>query len=231
MTVSRVLNGSNHVAPGTRQRIQQAIEDLGYFPNALARGLSTGRTKTVGVVVGDITNPYWTAVASGAEEALHRNGYAMVLGNVGSEPDKAAHLIQTMVNNRLDGLLVNDGPARTLKTLVQRGYPIVLINKEYKGIQTDVITGDNLYGARVLTRHLLDLGHKRIGLLNGPKDDSEAIERERGYRKMMSEHGIEPPCEWIVEGSYRRNGGYKSALKLLSLPTAQRPTAIVASKN
>ncbi|MBE2272541.1 MAG: LacI family DNA-binding transcriptional regulator [Anaerolinea sp.] len=231
MTVSRVLNGSQKVAPATRQRIEKAIEELGYFPNALARGLLSGRTQTIGVLVGDITNPYWTAVASGAEEVVHRNGYTMVLGNTGSSQDKADQLIQTLVSNRVDGLLINDSPRKTLKTLIKRDYPIVLINKEYPGIHADTITGDNFYGASVLTQHLLDLGHTRIALLNGPIDDSEAIERERGFRKTLQDAGVEANGAWILNASYHRHSGYQPAKMLLTLPPDDRPTAIVASNN
>jgi len=231
MTVSRVLNNSSRVAPETRKRIETVIEELGYFPNALARGLLTGRTQTLGVLVGDMTNPYWTAVASGAEEVAHRNGYTMVLGNIGSSPEKASQLIQTMVSNRVDGLLINGGPRKTLTTLLDRRYPIVLINKEYKGIQTDIVTGDNFYGAQVLTKHLLNLGHTHIALVNGPKDDSEAIERERGYKQTLKEHNIESRQNLIVSGSYWRRGGYLPAQHLLSLPPNERPTAILASNN
>jgi LacI family transcriptional regulator len=226
-----VLNGSPRVAPETRQRVEQAIEELGYSPNALVRGLLTGRTQTIGLLVADITNPYWAAVVSGAEEVAHRNGYTMVLSNIGSSPEKASQIIQKMVSNRVDGLIINAGPRKALKNLLERHYPIVLIGPEYEGIQTDVVTGDNEYGARVLTKHLLELGHRRIALLNGPKDHSESIQRERGFRQTLHDYGIEPHHDWIVEGSYRRHGGDQATQKLLSLPSNRRPTAIIASNN
>ncbi len=231
MTVSRVVNGSRRVAPETRQRIEQVIEELGYSPNALARNLLRGNTKTIGLLVGDITNPYCTALASGAEEVAHRNGYTIVLGNVGNSSDKATHLIQTLVSNRVDGLLINAGPRDIFKNLMKRKYPVVIIGPEYKGIQTDFVTGDNYYGAQILTRHLLSLGHKQIVLLNGPKDDSESIQREEGYKHTLKESGIEVQPDWIVEASYWRGEGYEPARKLLALPIGQRPSAIIASNN
>ncbi len=123
MTVSRVLNSSQRVAPATRERVQQAIDDLGYVPNALARGLLTGRTRTIGLLVGDISNPYWTAVASGAEDVAHQNGYTLVLGNIASSEEKEAELIQTMMSNRLDGLLINSPATRPLKRMLKRDFP------------------------------------------------------------------------------------------------------------
>jgi LacI family transcriptional regulator len=240
MTVSRVLNGSTRVSDATRQRIEVAIEELGYIPNALARGLLKGETHAIGLIVGDITNPYWTAVVSGAEEVAHRNGYALVLGNVGDSTDKAGQLIETMVSNRLDGLLINmhakpfetnSFSDKVLRKLAKRNYPFVLIGPEHKGINTDIVRGDNDYGAQVLTRHLIELGHRRIALLNGPRSDFEAQHREQGYLKSLADYGIEADRELMVEGSYLRRGGYPQALGLLKLPEGIRPTAILASNN
>src|SRR5258706_14252234 len=240
MTVSRVLNGSRRVSDTTRQRIEEAIEDLGYIPNALARGLLKGQTHTMGLIVGDIPTPYWIAVASGAEEVAHRHGYMLVLGNIGESTEKAGQLLETMVSNRLDGLLINihaapsqtsNFPDKLLKKLVHREYPFVLIGPEHKGIQTDIVRGDTYYGAQVLTTHLLNLGHQRIALLNGPKSDFEAQQREQGYLKTLREYGIEENRRIIMEASYLRDGGYQQALKLLRLPVEERPTAILASNN
>ncbi len=234
MTVSRVLNGSNRVAPETRQRIEQAIEELGYVPNALAKGLLQGRTRTLGLIVGDMINPFWVAVASGAEEVAYRNGYVIMFGDSGHSNEKESELIHTMVSNRTDGLLINafdDESRKALSNLVRRNYPFVLIGNELRGIRTDVVTSDTVYGARVLTRHLLDLGHRRIALLNGPKNNPQSREREQGYKEMLREYGIELRPELIVEGRYMRGGGYEPTEQLLNLPADRRPTAIIACNN
>jgi LacI family transcriptional regulator len=231
MTVSRVLNGSARVAAGTRERIQKAIDELGYIPNALARGLLTGRTRTIGLLVGDITNPYWTAVASGAEEVAHQNGYTVVLGNIGDSEDKEEELIEKMIGNRLDGFLINSPATRPLRRLVARNYPVVLIGPEHKGIHTDIVRGDVYLGAQGLTQHLIDLGHRRIALLNGPRHDFEAQQRALGYAERMRHAGIEPDERLLAHGSYSYNGGYAPAMRFLRMPPEIRPTAIVASNN
>lgn len=231
MTVSRVLNGSRKVAPDTRQRIEQAIKELGYVPNALAQGLSRGRTQTIGLIMGDITNPYWTEVASGAEEVTHQNGYTLVIGNVGEQAAKLGEMLQTMLSNRIAGLLVNAYAPKLINPLVERGYPLVIIGPEDGSARTDVVKGDVLYGAQVLTRHLLNLGYQRIGLVNGPKKDPESIDREKGYRQVLVESGLRVNDAWIVYGSYSRHGGYEPAQALLSLPAEQRPTALIACNN
>ena len=142
MTVSRVLNDSERVLPETRQRVQRAIDDLGYIPNALARGLLTGRTRTIGILVGDLGNPYWTAVASGAEEAAQKAGYSLVIGDIGDTEEREDALIKTMVSNRVEGLLINAPATPPLKRLTAANYPFVLIGPEHRGIRTDVVRGD-----------------------------------------------------------------------------------------
>jgi LacI family transcriptional regulator len=234
MTVSRVLNGSDRVAPETRRRIEQAIEELGYVPNALAKGLLKGHTDTLGLIVGDMTNPFWVDVASGAEEVAYRAGYVIVFGDSGHSNEKESKLIHTMVSNRTDGLLINafdDESRKALKNLVRRDYPIVLIANELQGIRCDVVTSDTVYGAQVLTQHLLDLGHRRIALLNGPKNNPQSREREQGYQEMLREYAIQVRPELIVEGRYNRGGGDGPTRQLLNLPADRRPTAIIACNN
>jgi len=234
MTVSRVLNGSDRVAPETRRRIEQAIEELGYVPNALAKGLLKGHTHTLGLIVGDMTNPFWVDVASGAEEVAYRGGFVIVFGDSGHSNEKESRLIHTMVSNRTDGLLINafdDESRKALKNLVRRDYPIVLIANELQGIRCDVVTSDTVYGAQVLTQHLLDLGHRRIALLNGPKNNPQSRERERGYQEMLREYGIQLRPELVVEGRYSRGGGDGPTRQLLNLPAERRPTAIIACNN
>jgi LacI family transcriptional regulator len=231
MTVSRVLNGSARVLPETRSRIQKAIDELGYVPNALARGLLTGRTRTIGLLVGDLNNPYWTAVASGAEETVRQAGYSLVIGNIG---DTAAHeeeLVKTMLGNRVEGLLINAPVGRPLKRLAAANYPFVLIGPEHRGIRTDVVRGDVYAGIVGLTSHLLGLRHRNIALLNGPSADFESRERLKGFRATIAAAGIDPDKAVIANGSFAYRGGYDAALTILRLPLEKRPTAIVASNN
>ena len=231
MTVSRVLNGSSRVAPDTRQRVQQAIDDLGYIPNALARGLLTGRTRTVGLLVDDISNPYWTAVAHGAEEVAHGNGCSLFVGNVGGSEERLDELTRTMVGNRVDGLVINASAGRPLKRLMQAGYPFVLIGPEHAGIKTDVVRGDVRKGAIGLTHLLLSLGHRRIALLNGPEGDFESRQRVQGYARALADAGLVADPSLVFSGSYAFRGGCDAARAILALKGRKRPTAVVASNN
>lgn len=231
MTVSRVLNGSDRVLPATRSRIQLAIDDLGYIPNALARGLLTGQTRTIGLLVSDLGNPYWTAVASGAEEAAKQAGYSLVIGDIGDSEANEDALIKTMLGNRVEGLLINAPAGRPLKRLATVGYPFVLIGPEHRGIHTDVVRGDVYAGIVGLTKHLLSLGHRRVGLLNGPPGDFESRERVRGFLETLADAGVAPGSAPVMNGTYAFRGGLASAREMLSLPRRGRPTAIVASNN
>jgi LacI family transcriptional regulator len=114
---------------------------------------------------------------------------------------------------------------------MNREYPFVLIGPEHRNIQTDIVRGDVYYGAEVLTRHLVALGHRRIALLNGPPRDFESEERERGFMEIMGEAGLAVRAELKANGSYEYRGGYAAALRLLSLPRSERPTAMLASNN
>ncbi len=231
MTVSRVLNGSDRVLPATRSRIQAAIDDLGYIPNALARGLLTGRTRTIGLLVGDLGNPYWTAVASGAEEAAQAAGYSLVIGDIGDSEAHEDALVKTMLGNRVEGLLINAPAGRPLKRLVAAGYPFVLIGPEHRGIRTDVVRGDVYAGIVGLTKHLVSLGHRRVGLINGPPDDFESRERVKGFLATLGAAGVAAETLHVMNGTYAFRGGLESAQRMLSLPRRTRPTAIVASNN
>jgi LacI family transcriptional regulator len=234
MTVSRVINHQPRVAAATRARVLQAIDELGYVPNALARGLLQGRTRTIALIVSDISNPFFTQIARGVEDVAHRSGYAVILGNSDESTDKERVYINAMLSNRVDGLLIAPAgreSAKTLDLLSRRGTKFVLIDRELEGIGVDTVVGDSIGGARTLTEHLIQLGHRRIGLVAGPQGVSTARDRLQGYEAALRSHGIEPDRCLVVESDYKRQGGKQAAMQLLALPLDQRPTAVVASNN
>jgi LacI family transcriptional regulator len=234
MTVSRVLNSPARVAPATRQRVEQVIHDLGYVPNALATGLLKGRTRTIALIVSDIGNPFFTIVMRGVEDLAQRNGYTVILGNSDESVEKERKYVTALMSKRIDGLLIapaGSASRATLDALSRRGSPFVLIDRDIEGITADSVTGDNISGAKMLTRHLLQLGHRRIGLVNGPPDVPTARDRRRGYEEALREHGIASDPALIMESNYQRHGGYRSMQQLLALPPDQWPTAIFACNN
>jgi LacI family transcriptional regulator len=234
MTVSRVINHPAQVAPATRQRVEQAIQELGFVPNALARSLLRGRTHTIALLVSDISNPFFTQVARGVEDVAQRNGYTVIFGNGDESPEKERQYIQALLSRRIDGLLIaaaGSASRAVLDLLTRHKNPFVLIDRAIEGVPADTVIGDSVGGARALTEHLLGLGHRRIALVNGPTEVPTARDRLAGYLQSLRAHGIEPRQELIVVGNYKRDGGYAAAQRLLALPPGQRPTAIFAANN
>jgi LacI family transcriptional regulator len=234
MTVSRVLNQPARVAPTTRQRVEQAIRELGFVPNALARQLLRGRTHTVALVVSDISNPFFTQIARGVEDVAQRNGYTVIFGNSDESVEKERQYLHALLGRRIDGLLIAAAGSASrpmLELLARRGTQFVLIDRAIDGVPADTVIGDNIGGARTLTEHLICLGHRKIALVNGSQEVPTARDRRRGYLEALREHLIEPRPELIVEGDYKRDSGERAARQLLALPPDQRPTAIFAANN
>jgi LacI family transcriptional regulator len=234
MTVSRVLNHPDQVAPATRRRVEQAIRELGFVPNALARGLLQGRSYTIALLVGDIGNPFFTEVICGVEDVAQRNGYMVILANSDESPEKEHAYIHALMSRGIDGLLIASAGASSrpmLDLLLRRATPFVLIDRAIEGVPADTVIGDSLGGAQALTRHLLELGHRRIGFIGGPASVPTACDRRRGYLQTLQAHGIDPDPAWLVEGNFKRDGGYLAARQLLALPAERQPSAMVADNN
>src|SRR5689334_9026014 len=234
MTVSRVLNQPARVAPATRQRVEQAIRELGFVPNALARQLLRGRTHTLALLMSDIGNPFFTQIARGVEDVAQRNGYTVIFGNSDESVEKERQYLHALLGRRIDGLLIapaGNGSRPMLDLLVQRGTPFVLLDRAIDGVPADVVIGDSIGGSRQLTEHLISLGHRRIALVNGDPQVPTARDRRRGYQEALRDHGIAPQPELIIDGVYRRDSGTRAARQLLALPRDQQPTAIFAANN
>lgn len=234
MTVSRVVNQAKRVAPETRERVEQAIHDLGFVPNALARGLLQGRTHTIALLLTDISNPFFTQIARGVEDVAQRNGYTVIFANSDESPQKESQYVQTLLSRQIDGLIIAPAGSASrplLDLLIRRKKPVVLIDRLIDGIAVDTVVGDNVGGARILTEHLIALGHHRIALVHASAEISTARERQRGYLEALRLHGIAVDQDLIVEGDFKRAGGAEAARQLLKLPIDRRPTAIFADNN
>lgn len=234
MTVSRVINNHQSVASKTRKRVEVAIRELGYVPNTLARSLLQGRTRTIALIVSDISNPFFTQVARGVEDVAQRNGYAVMIGNSDESTAKERRYVDAMVGNRIDGLLLapaGHDTCQTLSFLARRGTKFVLLDRDFEDTEADIVMGDSFGGARMLTEHLVKLGHQRIAIVTGPLDLSTSRDRLRGYEDVLRQHGLAIDPVLVMESDYKREGGYKAAQTILSLPTECRPTAVLASNN
>ncbi len=231
ITVSRVLNGRKNVAEDTRQRVQQAIDQLHYVPNTLARSLRSRQSHTIGLLVSDITNPFWTTVARGVEDTAAENDYRTILCNTDENSAKETNYLNLLVERRVDGVII--APAtpekQRLALLKKLKVPCVLIDRRVKGFRADSVYGDSRTGARLLIDHLIDLGHRRIALINGPSTISTAQDRADGYRASLEAHGVAVDKSLIFQGDFKQDSGYR--LVKQALACEPRPTAIFAANN
>ena len=231
MTVSRVLNNSTRVAASTRARVEAAIDALGYLPNTLARGLRSA-TRTLALIIPDVSNPFFTDIVGGAEEVAWAHGYTLFLGNTHGSPEQEALYLKKFIGHGVDGLLIapSGNAAKTPLLGVQaRGIPFVLLDAAVKGIVADTVLSHNAKGAETLTEHLLGLGHKAIGFVGGDPDKSTAQERERGYREALRRHTIKVRADYVHATDFSRAQGHEAARQLMAL--AEPPSAIFAANN
>jgi LacI family transcriptional regulator len=226
-----VLNNSGYVSAATRARVEAAIQELGYVPNRVARSLRLKRTHTLALVVTDITNPFWTTVVRGVEDAANAAGFTVILCNTDESPTKQDAYLQVLLQSRVDGILftpVHSAPEPV--ELVQRqNVPIVVLDRRVPGAKVDVVRGDSEGGAYTLVRHLLDLGHTRIAALSGPETVSTSVERVAGYRRALREAGVHEDAEWVRYGQFTQQFGYRATTEVLE--DDPRPTAVFAANN
>jgi LacI family transcriptional regulator len=232
MTVSRVVNGSGRVRSATRRRVERALRELAYIPNRAARSLVVNKLGVLALVIPDISNPFFPLLARGAEAAARVAGYTVILGNTDEQFDEEDAYLRVVCELRVDGVLLTPSGQRSresLELLSRQGIPVVLIDREVDGVANDLVRGESRRSAGLLTEHLMEHGHRRIGMITGPSDVSTARERERGYRDALHEHDLEVPPRLTQRSPYTREGGHRAGLSLLS--EADRPTAVVTANN
>jgi LacI family transcriptional regulator len=231
MTVSRVINDSGHTSPVTRARVNKAIAELGYMPNALARQLRSRRTKTIALVLTDITNPFFTTLARGVEDAARTRGYAVMFCNTDESELEELEYVRVLIQRRVDGILLVPATSSSgsLQLLHDHGLPVVVIDRRAHSWQVDQIRTDSEAGAYSLVRHLLDLGHRRIAVLAGPQNVSTSADRVAGYHRAMDEQHLPPESQQVIFGEYNEASGFEMIQRVLA--SSPRPTALFATNN
>lgn len=231
ITVSRVVNDSDYVSQKTRERVEAAIEKLGYVPNMLGPSLRFKQTMTLAMVITDITNPFWTTVARGVEDIAQANGYSTILCNTDESEEKQEQYLQMLLRRRIDGILLVPASSSPVPIrLIQRqGIPVVVLDRQIPDVDVDIVRADSETGAYKLTQHLLSLGHRRITMLAGPKSTSTAVDRVNGFCRAMNEAGLDICDVQVLWGTFTQESGYTMAGEALS--KIPRPTAIFAANN
>ena len=227
-TVSHVINKTRHVNDSTREKVEQAMESLGYRPNILARSLRSGETKTIGLLVPDASNPYFAEIARQIEDLGYRQGYSVILGNSDDNPDKQKNYINTFIAKKVDGvILISTGSkASEFKPLTDNNIPIVLADRDVSLSLTDVVLLDNEKAGYEATKYLLELGHECIACITGKNELAPSMLRVKGYKKALKEFGIPFQNGLIEMGDFRFKGGEMAMEKLLQRSCS--PTAVFA---
>jgi len=226
-TVSRALSDSPLIKEETKARIRRLAREMGYSPDAGARGLVVGRTQTIGVVVTTIADPFVAEVVQGIESTAYEHAYTLILATSNDEPDREIAAVETLRSKRVDAVIVTSSRVGALYSdlLERTGVPVVLLNNHAeRGTYSYSVRVDDVHGARTATEHLLALGHRRIAHVMGPAGHTPSDDRLHGYLQALREAGIDPDPALVVPGNGRPNGGERALHQLWSL--AQRPSAV-----
>jgi LacI family transcriptional regulator len=235
-TVSHVLNGTRPVLPHTRQAVLDAVEALGYTPNTLARSLVTSRTRSIGLAVSAISNPYFTEILQGVEARALEHGYSLLIADPHDDPEHERTVVQLLHERRVDGMIVapSADPRGLLAYLGRHAVPAVLLDRLVDAPadgapRFDQVCAESTGPTARLVTHLAGLGHRRIGLVAGRPGLSTTRERITGYRQGLTAAGLPFDARLLAHGDSRTAGAEQATAALLSL--AAPPTALVTANN
>jgi len=216
-TVSHVINNSRPVSDHARSEVADAIRKLSYVPSAIARSLKHRATATIGLLISNNTNPFFSELARGIEDACYQNGYSVILCNSDDDPKREQTYLRVLLERRIDGLIISStGEDRNLaKQLSDIGIPFVVVDRPIPGLKANLVQIDHLNGGYLATKHLVSLGHRTIGCIAGPYSAAVSLERVEGYRRALKQAGIPYRTTYVVESDFTCEGGYKAGSKLL----------------
>jgi LacI family transcriptional regulator len=229
-TVSHVINETRFVRASTREAVLSAIKKTGYVPNSVARSLTTARSRSLGLIMTVVTNPYFAEVVQGVDEEARRNGYVLLLGDSHETPDQELRLVRDLHQRRVDGLILapSADAHRSLRYLRERSIPAVLIDRMADS-QFSQVGAENVESTALLVRHLADLGHTRIGMVAGLKGLKTTSERIAGYRLGLQRSRLDFDERLVVDG-----GSFAEPARLAVgslLRASLRPSALVVGNN
>ncbi len=226
-TVSRALNDKPDINDQTKEEILRIADELNYEPNRFAQGLRSSKTSTLGVIVADIMNPFFSALLKGVEKAAREEGYSIIVQDTDEKYENEQSAIQTTLAEQVDGLLITPVQTnqQTIIDLKQSGLPFVLLGRHFNDLDTHYVVTDDVAGAASAVKHLVDRGHDRIGIINGPTHISSSQERLRGYKQTMRERGLGVKEEFIFRNTVTMEEGYRTGKDLVS--SSPKPSAVL----
>lgn len=228
-TVSRALNRPDMVNAATRARVNEAVRRLKYRPSRVARRLRVERgfSDLVGLVIPDLQNPFFAELARGAEDVAHQRGYTVLIGNADEDLEKETRYLEVMRSESVDGIMLppSSEAGSAAIGMWRDGMPLVCVDRRLAGVDVDTVVVDNARGAYDAAAHLIGLGHRRIGFVEGIPGISTSRERLQGYRAALRDHGIETGRELIRSGDSRAESGRRLGAELLG--HLERPEALL----
>lgn len=230
-TVSRVINGNYPVSSEVKEKVFKAIKELDYRPNAIARSLKMVSTHTIGLLVPDIANPFFMNIAKALESVIGKYKYNIIVCSTEEDEQRESEYISLLEEKRVDAILLSSSSKTNIirDKLMMLDIPIVLIDRKISGLEVTTITDDNTLGAYMLIRHLIDIGHKDIAIIDGPNSVSTGSDRLNGYLQAHEACGLKVITELIYSGSYTTEYGYEIATNLFN--RGMTATAIFAANN
>lgn len=230
-TVSYVINNTKNVLPETRERVVKALTELNYHPNAIAKSLRQKMTNTIGVIISDTSNPFFTSMVRGIDDVVTKLGYQLILCSSDEKPEKERKYLELLSQKQVDGVILapTGGNVPYINDLLHRELPIVFVDRWLEGVKALSVVVDNEEASFQATQHLISLGHERIGIIVGLKELSSTKERLRGYEAALKANGIPVDPQLIKAGYSNTLEGYKAALEFSTI--SPRPTALFGTNN
>lgn len=233
-TVSRVINRNYYVSDEIKEKVLLAIKELNYYPNSVARSLKSDTTYTIGFLVSDISNNYFTSMAKAIEDVVNKEKYNIIVCSTEDSKNKELQYLKLLAGKKIDGLILNTtGKNDEFISTLSQSLPVVLVNRKIQnsGLKGDFIDSSNVEGAYILTSHLISSGHRKIAVINGDLGVSTGRERFQGFKRAMLEVGIDPDenYKYRYDGNFTMESGYQGAAQIIKMQ--DKPTAVIVMNN
>jgi LacI family transcriptional regulator len=229
-TVSAVINGKSGVSDKLVQRVRRAMEALDYHPNHVARSLKVRQTNTIGMMIPDVTNPFFADVMHGVEDEARRNNYSVIFCNAAEDPELERRQLSMLFSRRVDGVLLAPTDSHAAQDrLINRRFPLVFFDRIPSGFSGTAVVTDNFEASRQAARHLISLGHRRVAIITGRLSLSNGLQRLEGFRRGLQEANLPFPESYLRCGEFQLETAHKCGLDLMRL--AEPPTAVFCCNN
>jgi LacI family transcriptional regulator len=230
-TVSNVINNTKYVSDEVKKQVYKAMSELNYVPNSLAKSLRVRESHLIGLMISDISNPFFSLVVRGIEDALAQEGYNVLLCNTDSNIDKEREYLKVLQGKRIDGIIVSSSgnSEEYFKEMWEIDLPLVFLNRCPKPLISDSISTNNFEGALLATEHLIQHNYRKIGIITGPQNISTGRDRFKGFKQAIRQHDLTLHDHFIKYGLFTMESGYELMKELMS--DSSRPEAVLVSNN